>query len=184
MLTNEEIIEGCIRKDRQAQRALYEKYAPKMLSFCRRYSDHSQEAQDLLQDGFIKVFDSIATLKNHSQLEGWMTRVFINLALSRFRKRQNGPQFTDVEVAETVSEEDEMIDNQPLSLKEVMACLQMVPEKYRMVLNMYAIDGLSHREIAEWLQTTESNTKSMLSRARKMLKDIVEQNRKNNTGKQ
>lgn len=186
LLTNEEIIAGCIRKDRQAQRALYEKYATKMLGFCRRYSNNPQEAQDLLQEGFIKVFDSIDSLKNSAQLEGWLTRLFINLALSAYRKNQRGPVWLDIEKAEAnISDDDTEYDisAEPMTYEEVMQCLQEVPEKYRLVLNAYAVEGLSHREIAEALQTTESNTKSMLSRARKMLRDIVEQ-KKNNAGKQ
>ena len=186
LLTNEEIIAGCVRKDRQAQRALYEKYATKMLVFCRRYSNNPQEAQDLLQDGFMKVFDSIESLKNSAQLEGWLTRLFINQALSAYRKRQRGPIWLDIDKSEAeVAEEDSVyeISDEPMTYSEVMQCLQEVPEKYRLVLNAYAVEGLSHKEIAQALQTTESNTKSMLSRARKMLKEIVEQ-RKNNTGKQ
>ena len=157
-----------------------------MLGFCRRYSNDPQEAQDLLQEGFIKVFDSIGTLKNSAQLEGWLTRLFINQALSAYRKKQRGPVWMDIEKAESNLSEDDAeydISAEPMTYEEVMQCLQEVPEKYRLVLNAYAVEGLSHREIAEALQTTESNTKSMLSRARKMLRDIVEQ-KKNNTGKQ
>ncbi len=186
LLTNEEIIAGCVRKDRQAQRALYEKYATKMLGFCRRYSNNSGEAQDLLQDGFIKVFDSIETLKNSAQLEGWLTRLFINQALSAYRKKQRGPVWMDIEKSEAdIAEEDSTYDiaNEPMTYEEVLQCLQEIPEKYRLVLNAYAVEGLSHREIAQALQTTESNTKSMLSRARKMLKEMVEL-KKNNAGKQ
>ncbi len=186
LLTNEEIIAGCVRKDRQAQRALYEKYATKMLGFCRRYSNNSGEAQDLLQDGFIKVFDSIETLKNSAQLEGWLTRLFINQALSAYRKKQRGPVWMDIEKSEAdIAEEDSTYDiaNEPMTYEEVLQCLHEIPEKYRLVLNAYAVEGLSHREIAQALQTTESNTKSMLSRARKMLKEMVEL-KKNNAGKQ
>jgi len=157
-----------------------------MLGFCRRYSNNSGEAQDLLQDGFIKVFDSIETLKNSAQLEGWLTRLFINQALSAYRKKQRGPVWMDIEKSEAdIAEEDSTYDitNEPMTYEEVLQCLQEIPEKYRLVLNAYAVEGLSHREIAQALQTTESNTKSMLSRARKMLKEMVEL-KKNNAGKQ
>ncbi len=184
MLNNDDIIAGCVNKDRIAQKALYEKYGAKMFGFCMRYSNSRADAQDLLQDGFIKVFDSIASLKDPSQLEGWMSRVFINLALSKFRKSSRGP--IHVEVVDVVDESDNAVEVQSdsMEIEDVLRCLMLLIENYRMVINLYAIDKLSHKEIAESLGTTISNSKSLLHRARVLLKELVEQQRNKDTGKQ
>lgn len=155
-----------------------------MFGFCLRYSNSRADAQDLLQDGFIKVFDSIATLNDTSQLEGWMTRIFINLAMSRFRKSTRGPVMVDVvDVLDDTSGETTTVD-EPMEVNEVLTCLMELPEKYRIVINMYAIDKLTHQEISEVLGTSVSNSKSILFRARVMLKDLVEKQRNKDTGKQ
>ncbi len=155
-----------------------------MFGFCLRYSNSRADAQDLLQDGFIKVFDSIATLNDTSQLEGWMTRIFINLAMSRFRKSTRGPVMVDVvDVLDDTSGETTTVD-EPMEVNEVLTCLMELPEKYRIVINMYAIDKLTHQEISEVLGTSVSNSKSLLFRARVMLKDLVEKQRNKDTGKQ
>ncbi|MBM3938294.1 MAG: RNA polymerase sigma factor [Sphingomonadales bacterium] len=184
MLNNNDIIAGCVNKDRIAQKALYEKYGAKMFGFCVRYTDSRADAQDLLQDGFIKVFDSIATLKDPSQLEGWMSRVFINLALSKFRKKSRGPLMVEVVDVSDEFTEEVTVESEPLEIEIVLQCLMSLPENYRMVLNLYAIDKLSHKEIAESLGTTISNSKSLLHRARVLLKELVEQQRNKDTGKQ
>jgi len=184
LLNNNDIIAGCVNKDRIAQKALYEKYGAKMFGFCVRYTDSRADAQDLLQDGFIKVFDSIATLKDPSQLEGWMSRVFINLALSKFRKKSRGPLMVEVVDVSDEFTEEVTVESEPLEIEIVLQCLMSLPENYRMVLNLYAIDKLSHKEIAESLGTTISNSKSLLHRARVLLKELVEQQRNKDTGKQ
>jgi RNA polymerase sigma-70 factor (ECF subfamily) len=183
LLNNNDIIAGCVKKDRNAQKSLYEKYAAKMFGFCLRYSNSRSDAQDLLQDGFIKVFDSIATLKEASQLEGWMSRIFINLAMSKFRKSSRGPVM--VEVIDVLDDSEEVsIDDEPMEVNEVLNCLMALPEKYRVVLNLYAIDKLSHKEISETVGISIANSKSLLFRARVMLKELVEQQRNKETGKQ
>jgi RNA polymerase sigma-70 factor (ECF subfamily) len=154
-----------------------------MFGFCLRYSNSRSDAQDLLQDGFIKVFDSIATLKEASQLEGWMSRIFINLAMSKFRKSSRGPVM--VEVMDVLDDSEEVsIDDEPMEVNEVLNCLMALPEKYRVVLNLYAIDKLSHKEISETVGISIANSKSLLFRARVMLKELVEQQRNKETGKQ
>ena len=154
-----------------------------MFGFCLRYSNSRADAQDLLQDGFIKVFDSIATLKEASQLEGWMSRIFINLAMSKFRKSSRGPVM--VEVIDVLDDSEEVsTDDEPMEVNAVLNCLMALPEKYRVVLNLYAIDKLSHKEISETVGISIANSKSLLFRARVMLKELVEQQRNKETGKQ
>jgi len=176
LLTHDEIIAGCIKNDRKAQKALFEKFAPKMFGYCLRYAESKDDAQDVLQEGFIKVFEKINTLKDVSQLEGWMTRIFINIALSKFRKKRSGPEFVDVNQADlTLDSPEEENTLSTLSQSQVMDMMAKLPENYRVILNLYAIDGLSHKEICELLNVTESNSKSILSRARKMMRDMINQ---------
>jgi RNA polymerase sigma-70 factor (ECF subfamily) len=178
--SNEKIIAGCKKNDRKAQQSLYEKFGPKMYGHCLRYAGNVEEAQDVLQDGFIKVFEKISSLKDANALEGWMSRIFINLALSYYRKRKSGPDLVEMEPLHEVLSEEQNIPNDDLDPKLVLKQIQSLPEKYRLVLNAYAIDGLSHKEIADLLETTESNTKSILSRARKMMRDwLNEKDNKN-----
>lgn len=184
MLTNNEIIARCILKDRQAQKALYEKYAAKMFGFCLRYSIGRADAQDLLQDGFIKVFDSINSLKEVAQLEAWMSRIFINLSLSRFRKLTRGPVMVGVDdILDDSIRDIYSVELEPMEINEVLKCMMTLPEKYRLVLNLYAIDKMSHKEIAEMLGTSLNNSKSLLHRARIMLKEVLEKNRNKETEK-
>lgn len=174
MLEDEQIIQGCKDKNRRAQQELFLKYSQKMYGFCLRYSNNADDANDLLQDGFMKVFDNIDSYKGDRPLGAWMSRVFINLAISGFRKKSGGPRFVDMEEGNIV--EDESDDNQvPMhDMKQVMKCMASLPEKYRIVLNMYAIDKMGHKEIAEQLGISEGTSKSQLSRARQMLKDLLQ----------
>ena len=175
MQNHESIITGCKKNDRKSQQALFELFASRMYGHCLRYSKNTEDAQDILQEGFIKVFEKIQSLKDHKQLEGWMTRVFINLALSFWRKNNNNPTFVDIadtDAADDVNQEEDS-NLQHYQPEQVLVWINELPDNQRMVLNMYAIDGLSHQEIASLLNTTVSNTKSILSRARKSLRERI-----------
>ncbi|MBM3919677.1 MAG: RNA polymerase sigma factor [Sphingomonadales bacterium] len=181
MLTDEDIIQGCKKGDRRAQEALFQCYGKKMYGYCLRYSGNPADANDLLQDGFVKVFEFIGTFKGDSAIEAWMTRLFINLAISRFRKRGTGPQFVEVDsipLAEQAEEKEDVQETLRQSVDEVLSALAALPEKYRLVINLYAIDNLSHREIAEQLGISEGGSKSLLSRGRAMLKEILDNKNK------
>lgn len=173
MLEDDHIIQGCKEKNRAAQQELFLKYSSKMYGFCLRYSNNADDANDLLQDGFLKIFDNISSYKGDSPLQSWMTRVFINLAISRFRKRSAGPKFVDVEDSDFVDDTDDSNQVAAYDMDRVMQCMAQLPEKYRIVLNLYAIDKLGHRDIAEQLGISEGTSKSQLSRARQMLKDLL-----------
>lgn len=154
------------------QKELFERFSPKMYGYCLRYSGNTADAQDVLQEGFIKVFEKIGTLKNPDQLEGWMSRVFINLAISRFRKNKIAPNMLSTDDVD-VADDAPMEAIEELSPAEVLLKMQELPELYRTVLNLYAIDGHSHREISQMLDITETNSKSILSRSRKMLRELI-----------
>lgn len=146
-----------------------------MYGYCLRYTGNPEDANDLLQDGFVKVFEFIGTFKGDSALEAWMTRLFINLAISRFRKRNSGPRFVEVEktpLTEQADETEEM-NVEPHNLDQVLSALMKLPEKYRLVINLYAIEKMSHKDIADQLGISEGTSKSTLSRARVMLKELL-----------
>jgi RNA polymerase sigma-70 factor (ECF subfamily) len=170
-LTPEEVlIEGCKRKERGAQKLLFEKYASKMMGICIRYMGNEHDAQDLLHDGFIKVFMKMTSFKGNSSLSTWMSRIFVNLALNKLQRGKGKWQFEEINDAHYQAEPDESFP-QGIDGAVVLEELNRLPENYKLVLNMYAIDGLSHKEIAEATGLSESNSKSRLFRARVMLKE-------------
>jgi len=151
-----------------------------MLGHCLRYSPNSDDANDLLQDGFLKVFDNIGSYKGDSPLHSWMARIFINLAITKYRRTSAGPKFVDVENSDIAdsSESDNQVEKHDLDT--VICAIQQLPERYRLVINMYAIDKMGHRDIADQLGITEGTSKSQLSRARQMLKELLDNKKTKN----
>lgn len=173
MLDDDKIIQGCRENDRLAQQELFLKYGPSMYGSCLRYSSNSEDANDLLQDGFLKIFENIGSYKGDRPLPAWMARIIINLAITRFRKASTGPKFLDLDDAE-IADDDESNQVESHEFEKVISAMQQLPDKYRIVLNMYAIDKMSHKEIAETLNISEGTSKSQLSRARQLLKERLE----------
>jgi RNA polymerase sigma factor (sigma-70 family) len=159
-----ELIEGCRRNDRTAQKALFDRMAPKMLSVCRRYVRDRMEAEDVLVVSFTKVFERIGQFKGDGSFEGWVRRIVVNESLTYLRKNKGMYLETDLETAERESES--VPSENGLEAEDLMKLIQELPAGYRMVFNLYAIDGFSHKEIAEQIGITESTSKSQLSRAR------------------
>lgn len=176
MREEKDIIRGCIEGERWAQQALYELHGKAMWLVCLRYSPTRDDAADLLQEGFLKIFDKIGSFKGETSILGWMSRIFINLAISKYRSSARKPQLIslDQNEIEVEDEGEEEIHTGNHSIAKVMEAMQMLPETYRITLNLYAIEKFSHQEIAEQLGTSIGNSKSNLSRARKMLKDILD----------
>lgn len=173
MISDELLIQRCKDDDRGAQKMLFEKYANKMMATCVRYTNTREDAKDLLQDGFYKVFINIKKFKGTSKIDTWMTRVFINLALNNKRHGRYkydhysfNPEY-DMPMEETEAPE-------PVDANKVLTALNKLPEIYKLVLNMYAIDGMSHKEIAKQLGISEGSSKSRLSRGRVMLNTLLE----------
>lgn len=168
----EDIIKGCVEGKRLAQNELYKRFAGKMYAVCVRYSKDSTEAEDVLQDGFVKVFQNIQHFKSEGSFEGWVRRIMVNTALEKFRKKNHLYPVGEIfEVAKDLKHED--VENN-LHAEELMKIIQKLSPGYRMVFNLYAIEGYSHKEIGEQLGISEGTSKSQLARARAVLQDEVE----------
>lgn len=167
-MEEQKLIDGVIRHDRRSQRMLYERFAPLMLSVCFRYVNDYEVAKDLLQDGFVKVFNSIATYQGAGSFEGWVRKVFSNLCLEYLRKNDVLRDSLVLEDPSVLFEPDySMIER--LSADELMEIIAELPTGFRTVFNMYAIEGYSHKEIADSLGITESTSRSQFTRARQYL---------------
>ncbi len=165
----EQTIKESIKGKSKAQESLYVDYAPKMMGVCMRYAKSYDEAEDILHDGFIKVFQSLKSFRFDGSFEGWMRRVFVNTALERFRTK------TRLLFVEEVGEieEDEQVAVKEAPLEVMLKMIQDLPERYRMVFSLYVLDGYSHVEIAELMQIAVGTSKSNLARARLLLKKKV-----------
>lgn len=166
----ERLIKQCANNDRKAQKEIYQLFAGKLFSICLKYSKNKQEAQDNFQDGFIVIFEKIGQFNFKGSFEGWLKRVMINTVLLKYRKKN---------VLNIVTEEipDEVIvdvDDDEISLDFLLNLINELPDRYRMVFNLYALDGYSHKEISEMLLIAEGTSKSNLARARAILKQKIE----------
>lgn len=168
MLSDQELIDGCTRGDRASQKALYERYCRKMLVFCQRYAKSTAEAEDILQEGFIKVFKSIHQFRAEARLDTWMTRIMINTALNS--QRQKLYMLPMVDVTELQLPESEEISLSGFHLAELVAMIQSLPDGCRIVFNLFAIEGYSHKEIGEMLEISEGTSKSQYNRAKVLLR--------------
>jgi RNA polymerase sigma factor (sigma-70 family) len=165
----DDIIKGCVEGRRQAQEDLYRLFAGKMYSVCLRYSRDQDEAKDNLQDGFIKVYSNIRQFKGYGSFEGWVRRIMVNTALQKYRGHYQLYALNDNETkAYNIPVENVM---EAMGEKELLEMIQDLPPRYKLVFNMYAIEGYSHREISEMLDITEGTSKSNLSRARDILQE-------------
>lgn len=176
-----QIIAGCKNQNREAQRALYEEYARKMYAICLRYMPDADSAKDLLQDGFIKVFSSIDSFQGKGSFEGWLKRIFVNLALETIRKQKN-VIFTSDDVQSLPDMVDDSTEEQmyKISEKELLKMIKELPKGYSTIFNLYAIEDFSHKEIADMLGINEGTSRSQYVRARKILQDKVKQYIKTN----
>ena len=171
-MTEEKIIQGCIDEQKAAQQYLYETYSPKKYFVCLRYARHASEAQDMLQDGFIKVFDNIGSFKFNGSFEGWIRRIIVNTALNYCRKSSFKHEKLGIEDYQDKIVQSKAVSN--LGEKELLALIQKLPDGYRVVFNLYVIEGFSHREIGEMLDITESTSRSQLAKSRKWTQNELE----------
>ena len=168
----DDIVKGCVTGKPEAQEALYRKYSGKLFGICLRYTKDYSAAEDVLHEGFIKILTNISSYKGTGSFEGWMRRVVINTALERFRKQFQMYPITDVNESEFGLKYEDILTN--ISANDLLDLIKELPPAYKMVFNLYAIDGYSHKEIAEILNISIGTSKSNLSRARKILQVKVE----------
>lgn len=165
------LIEKCIKQDRVAQEKLYREYADHMFSICLIYTDNEDEACDVLQDGFIKVFKNISKFRRESNLGGWIRRIFINEALTLYRKKKRKREVLEEYKGTLEPNVQNIIEK--INATELVKMVNALPSKASMVIKLYAIEGYKHKEIAELLGISIGTSKSQLSRARVMLKEMM-----------
>lgn len=165
------LIEKCKKNDTKAQSELYNLFSGKLFALCLKYSRNYVEAEDNLHDAFVTIFEKISQYKYKGSFEGWLKRIVVNTALQRYR----GKSVFNI-VNENNIEEDiiEIEDDNDVGIDFLLLSIQELPDRYRLVFNLYALDGYSHKEIAKMLDISTGTTKSNLSRARKILKNKIE----------
>lgn len=169
------LIAACLKADPKAQRQLYEQFAPGMMAVCFRYTGNYEVAQDLLQDGFVKVYAKLDTFKGEGAFGGWVRRVFVSTCLEYLRQKtvlHNSIELSELEKAVDDYNADIVGD---ITVKELMECVSALPDNYRTVFNMFAIEGYSHAEIAEMLEINENTSRSQFMRARNLLQKNIAQ---------
>ncbi len=167
------LLEACIKGDRAAQELLYDRYAPRMYAICRSYSENDLEAQDLLQEGFIKVFKNIKKCSSEGSLEAWVRRVIVNNNIDHYRHKNKKYGVKATSTDEDLEDADNVVENEALRAfndNDLLRVMRILPKGYRMVLNLYILEGYPHKEIAEMLGISVSTSKSQFFRAKELLK--------------
>lgn len=167
------LVNECVKGNPIAQKELFEKFAPKILFVCKRYCKEIEDAEDVLQESFIKIFTSLEKYKHEGSFEGWMRRIAVNCCLDFLRKQK---QLGDIASLEdhAFHLEDESLSNKTLEVEDLMKMIESMPKGYQVVFNLFAIEGYNHKEIAELLGVSEDTSKSQYFRARAFLKNYLE----------
>ncbi len=171
-MTEPLILQGCIKNMPSAQQQLYDMYSPKMLAVCYRYARNRDDAEDMLQEAFIKVFTQIKQYRGEGALEGWIRRIIVHTCINNLKKNKKFSESLDLVHAQTIKARE---DEAPavMQAKQIIDCIRLLPMGYRTVLNLYAIEGLSHKEIGQLLEIEESTSRSQYTRAKVMLQDML-----------
>jgi RNA polymerase sigma factor (sigma-70 family) len=170
----QELVQGCIAGNRAMQKMLYDLYAKKMMAVCLRYSKTSFEAEDVMQEAFIKVFEHIKNFKRECPLEFWIRKIMVNTALKQHRKMMHVSSLAETDKLQDIPEEEFIIST--YNYEDLLRMVQSLAPRYQLIFNLYAIEGYSHKEIAEMLDISEGTSKSQYSRARAILRNMLERN--------
>lgn len=184
-MEDRQLIAACKKKDTNAQRELYETYAPRMFGLCMKYCKDYDAAQDMLHDGFIKVFTQIKKYSGRGSFEGWMHRVFVNTILAKFREEKNNYlMISDIDDSQIETEDEnlERLFNDDITEATLLSMIQKLPPGYRTVFSLYVFEDMSHKEIAKQLGIKENASRSQYSRAKSYLKDKINEYLANNNG--
>jgi len=171
IISESDLLEGCRRGERKMQQELYNRFAPRMYGVCLRYASNAEEAEDILQEGFIKIFNKINSYRGDGSFEGWIRRIFVNTAIEHFRKKTYLQPITETEENTVEGKYLSVLDS--LAEKDIIQLIQQLSPGYRTVFNMYVVEGYTHKQIAEMLGISEGTSKSQLSRAKLILQDLV-----------
>lgn len=166
------MIRGCIEGDPEMQKLLYDRFSSKMYGVCLRYTENTEDANDVMQEGFIKVYKSLPKFRSEGSFEGWIRRIFINTSIEHFRKKVK--LYNVAEVQENTIEDNELDALDSLATKDILNIVNQLSPGYKQVFNMHVVEGYSHKEIADILGITEGTSKSQLARAKGVLKKIIE----------
>ena len=170
-MNEEQLITGCLNGNRSAQEELYNLYSRKMMGLCMRYVGDRETARDLLQDGFVKVFTSLNLYSGTGTFESWIRKIFVNVTIEHFRKKDFLYDSMDLESIQSTVEDNSTISR--LSAEMIMDLVQQLPKGFRTVFNLFAIEGYSHKEIGEMLQISEATSRSQYARAKQSLKKQI-----------
>ncbi len=168
-----DLIDGCIQGSRRMQEELYRRFAPRMYAVCLRYASNTEEAEDILQEGFIKIYKKLDSFRREGSFEGWIRRVFVNTAIEHFRRKKYLQPVTEKEEATLEGNYLSVLDD--LAERDILNLVQQLSPGYRTVFNMYVVEGYTHKEIGDLLGISEGTSKSQLSRAKAILQDLVKQ---------
>lgn len=168
------LIESCIKGDRAAQKVLYDRLAPRMFSVCIRYVGDREQAEDILQEGFVTLFTHLADYKGEGAFEGWARKIFVTTALMELRRKDALKMSEDLDAVRGMKTEA-VTQIQSIGYKDLMKVITQLPPGFRTVFNMYAIEGYSHKEIGEILGISETTSRTQLSRARTWLQNKLKE---------
>lgn len=171
-MTDELMLAGCLQNNATSQEALYNRFSPRMLGVCYRFAKNREDAEDMLQEGFIKVFTQIHQYRNEGALEGWIRRIMVHTCINCLKKNKKFAESVDIIHAGSLHVREDMIPS-IMQAKQIVECIRILPLGYRTVLNLYAIEGYSHKEIAGLLDIEESTSRSQYTRAKAMLEEIL-----------
>jgi RNA polymerase sigma factor (sigma-70 family) len=171
-MTEEQMLAGSMNNNASAQEVFYNRFSPRMLGVCYRFAKNREDAEDMLQEGFIKVFTQLHQYRNEGALEGWIRRIIVHTCINILKKNKKFSESVDLIHAHSIHVKEDMIPS-IMQAKQVVECIRLLPLGYRTVLNLYAIEGYSHKEISKMLEIEESTSRSQYTRAKAMLEEIL-----------
>ena len=171
-MTEEQMLAGTLKNNAAAQEVLYDRYSPRMLAVCYRFAKSREDAEDMLQEGFIKIYTQLHQYRSEGALEGWIRRIIVHTCINVLKKNKKFFETVDLIHANAFHTKDDMVPS-IIQAKQVVECIRMLPLGYKTVLNLYAIEGYSHKEIGKMLDIEESTSRSQYTRAKAMLEDIL-----------
>ena len=172
-MTEDELIRGCLKDDASCQKEIFNRFAGRMLGVCNRYARNSADAEDILQDAFIKVFGKIYQFKFEGSFEGWVRKIVVNTALKKYSLRRYEKEVVGYEIKDRDESSMEPSAYAHLNQKEIMDLINNLPDGYRLIFNLYVIEGYQHDEIAEMLGIQSGTSRSQLVKARNLLQKQI-----------